>query len=182
VARLEIRSFGTARSFDIPGPHLTIGRQADNIVALAGDESVSRHHAMLEFRDGHWWVRDLGSRNGSTVDGHPFEGDFPLVEGSRIGIGDSELVLLDVAKDPGMTVAKQAAPSRHGPSLSNREREVVALVAAGLTDEQIGQRLFISVRTVRSHLDRIRDKTGHRRRPDLTRLAHELGLPAHVPE
>jgi DNA-binding CsgD family transcriptional regulator len=182
VARLEIRAFGNTRSFDIPGPHLTIGRQADNIVALPDDESASRHHAILEFRDGHWWIRDLGSRNGSTVDGHPFEGDFPLVEGSRIGIGDSELVLLDVADDPGRTVAKQTAVARHTPPLSKRECEVVALVAAGLTDDQIGQRLFISVRTVRSHLDRIRDKTGHRRRPDLTRLAHELGLPAQVPE
>jgi DNA-binding CsgD family transcriptional regulator len=80
-----------------------------------------------------------------------------------------------------MTVAKQAAPTRT-PALSKREREIVALVAAGLTDDQISQRLFISVRTVRSHLDRIRDKTGHRRRPDLTRLAHDLDLPVHVPE
>ncbi|HEY7010624.1 MAG TPA: hypothetical protein VH395_16865 [Jatrophihabitantaceae bacterium] len=36
--------------------------------------------------------------------------------------------------------------------------------------------LVISVRTVRSHLDRIRDKTGSRRRADLTRLALGLGL------
>jgi len=36
--------------------------------------------------------------------------------------------------------------------------------------------LFISIRTVRSHLDRIRDKTGRRRRADLTRLALSQGL------
>ena len=42
--------------------------------------------------------------------------------------------------------------------LSPREEELTALVAQGLTDVQISQRLFISVRTVRSHLDRIRDK------------------------
>ena len=36
--------------------------------------------------------------------------------------------------------------------------------------------LYISVRTVRSHLDRIRDKTGCRRRADLTRLALSAGL------
>jgi DNA-binding CsgD family transcriptional regulator len=41
---------------------------------------------------------------------------------------------------------------------------------------QIATQLFISVRTVRTHLDRIRDKTGCRRRADLTRLALSAGL------
>jgi len=60
--------------------------------------------------------------------------------------------------------------------LSARERELVRLVARGRTDAQIAAELFISVRTVRSHLDRIRDKTGARRRADLTRLALAAGL------
>ena len=55
--------------------------------------------------------------------------------------------------------------------LSARERELVTLVAQGRTDAQIAGQLYISIRTVRSHLDRIRDKTGCRRRADLTRLA-----------
>ena len=60
--------------------------------------------------------------------------------------------------------------------LSKRERELVILVAQGHTDAQIAAQLYISVRTVRSHLDRIRDKTGCRRRADLTRLALTAGL------
>ena len=60
--------------------------------------------------------------------------------------------------------------------LSPRERELVTLVAQGHTDAQIAARLYISVRTVGSHLDRIRDKTGCRRRADLTRLALSAGL------
>jgi DNA-binding CsgD family transcriptional regulator len=60
--------------------------------------------------------------------------------------------------------------------LSPRERELVTLVARGHTDAQIAQQLHISVRTVSSHLDRIRDKTGCRRRADLTRLALNAGL------
>ena len=58
-----------------------------------------------------------------------------------------------------------------GAKLSRREKELLALVAEGLTDNQIAEKLFISVRTVRSHLDRIRDKSGCRRRAELTRLA-----------
>jgi DNA-binding CsgD family transcriptional regulator len=60
--------------------------------------------------------------------------------------------------------------------LSPRERELVTLVAHGRTDAQIAAELYISVRTVSSHLDRIRDKTGCRRRADLTRLALSAGL------
>ena len=60
--------------------------------------------------------------------------------------------------------------------LSARERELVTLVAQGRTNAQIAAQLYISVRTVGSHLDRIRDKTGCRRRADLTRLALSSGM------
>jgi DNA-binding CsgD family transcriptional regulator len=60
--------------------------------------------------------------------------------------------------------------------LSARERELVILVAQGRTDAQIAEQLYISVSTVRSHLERIRDKSGCRRRADLTRLALQAGL------
>jgi len=61
-------------------------------------------------------------------------------------------------------------------TLSARERELVTLIAQGRTDADIAAQLYISIRTVRSHLDRIRDKTGCRRRADLTRLALSEGL------
>jgi non-specific serine/threonine protein kinase len=68
-------------------------------------------------------------------------------------------------------------PGAPGPgTLSARERELVALVARGRTDAQIAAELYISIPTVRSHLDRIGDKTGCRRRVDLTRLALSAGL------
>ncbi len=60
--------------------------------------------------------------------------------------------------------------------LSAREQELVTLVAKGRTDAQIATQLVISISTVRSHLDRIRDKTSCRRRADLTRLALQAGL------
>jgi DNA-binding CsgD family transcriptional regulator len=77
----------------------------------------------------------------------------------------AEYVLLLTAAAP----EQVAAPGLE--ALSPRERELVTLVAQGCTDAQIAGQLQISVRTVSSHLDRIRDKTGCRRRADLTRLA-----------
>ena len=70
----------------------------------------------------------------------------------------------------------ESQPTSRGTELSDRERELVTLVAQGRTNAEIGAQLFISIRTVSSHLDRIRDKTGYRRRADLTRLALREGL------
>jgi predicted ATPase/DNA-binding CsgD family transcriptional regulator len=78
-----------------------------------------------------------------------------------------------LTEDPG-PVPAPAAPGLG--ALSVRERQLVTLVAQGRTNAQMAAELFISVRTVGSHLDRIRDKTGCRRRADLTRLALTAGL------
>jgi len=76
----------------------------------------------------------------------------------------------------------RAARSSPAPySLTEREREVLSLVASGETDQDIAAQLFISVSTVRSHLDRIRDKTGARRRADLTGLAYRLRIVGDQP-
>ena len=80
---------------------------------------------------------------------------------------------------------RSAPPARRPGSsaglLSEREREIVALLAGGATDAQIAGRLFLSVNTVRSHLERIRDKTGARRRPELVRYAIQAGIEAVAP-
>lgn len=55
--------------------------------------------------------------------------------------------------------------------LTAREREVLRLVVAGHTDKQIAGEIHVSPRTVQNHLARIRDKTGLRRRSELTRWA-----------
>jgi predicted ATPase/DNA-binding CsgD family transcriptional regulator len=70
----------------------------------------------------------------------------------------------------------QPAQAAARPTLSAREQELVVMVAHGHTDAQIAAQLYLSVYTVRSHLDRIRDKTGCRRRADLTRLALQTSL------
>ncbi|HEX9335753.1 MAG TPA: response regulator transcription factor [Pseudonocardiaceae bacterium] len=75
-------------------------------------------------------------------------------------------------------VLHSARQRRAGPriELSAQERRVLALVASGERDADIAEELAISIRTVRSYLDRIRDKTGRRRRPELTRFAIEEGI------
>jgi DNA-binding CsgD family transcriptional regulator len=87
---------------------------------------------------------------------------------------------LQTAAEFAAMLAESATPTAGDPAgpmrLTPRERQLLILVAQGRTDAQIAQELFISIRTVRSHLDRIRDKTGSRRRADLTMLALRAGL------
>jgi two-component system NarL family response regulator len=60
--------------------------------------------------------------------------------------------------------------------LQGRELDVLRLVVQGKTDNEIGKELFISPRTVQNHLTRIREKTGLRRRSELTRWAVEHAI------
>jgi len=69
-----------------------------------------------------------------------------------------------------------AAALTDGGVLSRREREVVTMVAAGMTNRQIAQRLFIAERTAEGHVERIRNKLGVRSRTEVATWAVEHGL------
>ena len=73
-------------------------------------------------------------------------------------------------------ITEPAPPPVPDWELTNRERELVALVGQGRTDAQIAVELAIPAGTVGAELSLIRDKTGARRRSDLTRLALGAGL------
>jgi pSer/pThr/pTyr-binding forkhead associated (FHA) protein len=152
---------------------MTIGRDAANDLVLLDDPKVSRSHAELHKRDGQWVLQDLGSSNGTRVNQRPVQ-RHPLRDGDRIQLG-ATTILYRADGDSNATEGDTGALAK-GPELSVRERQVLGLIAQGLTDKEIGERLFISASTVRSHLDRISDKTGLRRRAELTRLALEVGI------
>ena len=84
----------------------------------------------------------------------------------------------DPGPAPAVTVpAVHCAPadSPAGP-LSARERQIMALLAGGASNAKIAETLFVTPNTVRTHLDRIRDKTGARNRAELTRYAIQAGI------
>ena len=67
-ARPPARPSGPPRFAGVVGAHLVIGRSSSCQIVL-GDDTVSRRHAELRFEDGRWMLRDLGSSNGSYVNG-----------------------------------------------------------------------------------------------------------------
>jgi DNA-binding NarL/FixJ family response regulator len=74
------------------------------------------------------------------------------------------------------TRAKPSRPAKELTVLTGREREVLALVAGGLTNDEIAARLYMSPATARTHVSRTITKLGARDRTQLVVLAYETGL------
>ena len=90
--------------YDI-GQELTIGRSAQAEVRVMDDVRVSRRHARLHARGGRTFLADLGSRNGTLLNGERLSGEVELQQGDRIQIGDALFVF-----DPPVRATVAEAP------------------------------------------------------------------------
>ena len=79
---------GTA--FSLSDRNVSIGRDPSNDLWIA-DHSLSRQHCLLVSRDGQFAIRDLGSKNGTLVNGMPI-GEQLLHDGDHISVGDSVFI------------------------------------------------------------------------------------------
>jgi len=75
---------------------ITMGRAASCQVVLEGN-FISRRHAQIIYRDELYWLRDLGSKNGTLLDGQRISGETRLDDGAEIQIGDVDLRFYDLA-------------------------------------------------------------------------------------
>jgi pSer/pThr/pTyr-binding forkhead associated (FHA) protein len=86
-------------------PIVNIGRADYNDLVLS-DESVSSQHAKLTRREGIWILVDLGSTNGTMVDGERVTEDTPLAPGCFVRFGDVQLVFEPTDDDAGVNAPK----------------------------------------------------------------------------
>ncbi|HMC39516.1 MAG TPA: response regulator transcription factor, partial [Acidimicrobiales bacterium] len=80
--------------------------------------------------------------------------------------------LVDVATLPAVRTEQGHLPD----GLTQREAEVLRLIAAGRSNNEIGRELFVSEATVKTHVNRIFAKTGSRDRAQAVAYAHRRGL------
>ncbi|MBL8916329.1 MAG: FHA domain-containing protein, partial [Archangium sp.] len=80
----------SGQEFNLEGDELVIGRAADNPVSIP-DTSVSRKHALVRKTADGWAVSDLGSGNGTLLNGEPIAEETQLSDGDVITLGDTEL-------------------------------------------------------------------------------------------
>jgi len=71
----------------------TIGRASSNTIILA-DAFVSGNHAKLAYRNGKWWLTDLGSRNGTWLNGEKIATEVQVFPDDLLTIGQVKLKLV----------------------------------------------------------------------------------------
>jgi hypothetical protein len=86
----------------------SIGRALDNQISLEGDSNVSRYHAEIENRAEGFWITDLGSSNGTTVNDIPVDLDRSIRDGDLIGIGGSSIIEFHLSEVPFEDETKRA--------------------------------------------------------------------------
>src|SRR5262245_46084996 len=77
-----------------PGQRYTLGRAATNRVVVK-DDLCSREHAEIYHADGSWYVRDLGSLNGTRINGERIDGEFELTPGDEVNLGRTTLLYVE---------------------------------------------------------------------------------------
>ena len=110
-------------TFPLDGDQLTIGRDSSNGVAI-NDAEVSRKHSRLSFQGGKYVIEDLGSTNGTFVNGQRLAGPVVLKAGDVVSLGEQIVLMYDaINMDPGATVAvsPKSAPVEPPPAQSHQQ-------------------------------------------------------------
>lgn len=164
---IEVWVRGEPRMVRLEEARLTIGKDGANDVVISGDRAVSRMHAALEPYAAGWCVRDLGSSNGTFVNGERVWGERPLRAGDEIRVGETRIVL---RSDTAQTETSQTGLIDSAPALTPRERDVlVALCRPVLSGDvftepssirEIARTLVVTEAAVKRHLANLYDKFG----------------------
>src|SRR4051812_33281225 len=92
---IEGRSSG--RRYPLDAAEATLGRDESCEVSLL-DEAASRRHAAIARRGERFFVRDLGSRNGTRLNGGTLKVEEPLRSGDEVNVGATRLRFVDEAE------------------------------------------------------------------------------------
>lgn len=114
---------------------LSLGRTPDNVISFPNDSNVSRNHAQIQQMPDGFYVTDLGSSNGTAVNGIPLTGPQKLQNGDYIILGNSSTVVFHIegeadpeeSEEAGETAAVASAESE----AASRSNKVMLAGAAG---------------------------------------------------
>ncbi len=186
-SHLEIRKPSGRELITLSGQRVTVGKASTNSVSLEHDSTVSRLHAVLENHGFAWSVRDVGSRNGTYLNGEKISAERVLRSGDELRVGGSRLIFWEVKEGDETASGDEtisAVPAQLPPPLTRRELEVLVVLCRPLVSDdpfpapasvrQMAQQLFVTEAAVKQHLQNLYDKfavptEGERR----VRLANE---------
>ena len=118
---------------------LSIGRTPDNTISFPDDSNISRNHAEIRERDGEYILTDLGSSNGTLVNGLPLKGAHKLKNGDFIILGNSKSVVFNLvepaaeeAEDEEEAAVEEAAEPEPDPEQARSNKKMLAGAGAAL--------------------------------------------------
>jgi hypothetical protein len=181
---LEVWTAAGRTLLPLSSDRCTLGSSAECDLVV-DDSSVSRTHVLFEQLGRAWFVEDLGSRNGTYVNGHRITGRRVVRPGDEIRLGLVRVVLRGVVVGRGTATSLVDEP----PVLTRREHDVLValcqpLRAGDLFTEpasvrEIAATLVVSDAAVKQHLSNLFDKfgivDGERRRVRLANAALSSG-------
>jgi pSer/pThr/pTyr-binding forkhead associated (FHA) protein len=178
---VEVWTLNGRTKVELSGDRATVGKGAENDIVLAGDSTVSRLHAVFERFPAGWCVTDLGSSNGTFLNGERIWAQHRLRHGDEVRVGSIRLLFRN-STDVGHTVTDSEADA---PILTPRERDVLVVLCRPLlardmftepaSIKEVAAELVVSEAAVKQHLGNlyakfdVGDELSHRR----TRLANE---------
>ncbi|MBX7434195.1 FHA domain-containing protein [Mycobacterium sp. Y57] len=155
----------------LAGQRVTLGKASGNDVALEHDGTVSRLHAVFENLGAAWSIRDMGSRNGTYLNGEKITAERVLHSGDEVRVGKSRLIFWMVHDTAGArrdeeTVAAQ--PVEVPPRLTRRELDVLVVLCRPLVSDDpfpepasvraMAGELYVTEAAVKQHLQNLYDK------------------------
>src|SRR5262249_50827827 len=108
---------------------ISLGRSSANELCYPDDAGLSRQHLAMVRSNGEWFVEDLGSKNGTLLNGKRIESRSGFGAGDRISAGHLTIEFLDKPADVNHTVVFV----EHGESVSSASTTVVASLDAVLS-------------------------------------------------
>jgi FHA domain len=145
---------------------ISVGKSAENDLVIDGDPAVSRAHALLEHVGPAWCITDVGSRNGTAVNGERLFAPKILGHGDEIVLGRTRLVL----HDPNRRGDDTTEPIQPPPERTKTEQRVLVELCRPILSgdafrppaavRTIAEALFVGEAAVKQHLGRLYDKFG----------------------
>jgi hypothetical protein len=170
-SHLEIRTPSGRDLINLSGQRVTVGKASSNVVALKNDSTVSRFHAVLENLGSAWSVRDVGSRNGTYINGEKISAERVLRSGDELRVGNSRLIFWEVKQADEGTFSEATVsvePAQPPPRLTRRELDVLEVLCRPLVSDdpfpepasvrRMAGELFVTEAAVKQHLQNLYDK------------------------
>ena len=170
-SHLEVSKPSGRELIPLSGQRVTLGKASTNVVSLEHDETVSRLHAVFENLGFAWSIRDLGSRNGTYLNGERISAERVLRSGDEVRVGKTRLIFWEV-RDAGEAArdeeTKSAQPLELPPRLTRRELDVLMVLCRPLVSDdpfpepasvrRMASELFVTEAAVKQHLQNLYDK------------------------